>query len=66
MRRGRLPTFGVEEESLLLNPKPGHPSTRAPNILHQFPDRAFTAELATFQMEANTPACRSSDDADHG
>ncbi|MDA3627246.1 glutamate--cysteine ligase [Saccharopolyspora sp. WRP15-2] len=63
MRRGRLPTFGVEEEFLLLNPRTGRPSTRAPEVLRQFPDRAFTAELATFQLEANTPVCRSAEQA---
>ncbi|RKT88459.1 carboxylate-amine ligase [Saccharopolyspora antimicrobica] len=62
MRRGRPPTFGVEEEFLLLHPGTGHPAPHAPEILRQV-GHAFTAELAEFQLESNTPVCRTADEA---
>lgn len=62
MRRGRPPTFGVEEEFLLLHPGTGRPLPHAPEILRQV-GRSFTAELAEFQLESNTQVCRTADQA---
>ncbi|KAA5826099.1 YbdK family carboxylate-amine ligase [Saccharopolyspora hirsuta] len=65
MRRGRPPTFGVEEEFLLLHPGTGRPVPRAPEVLGEVAanGRRFTAELTAFQLESNTPVCRTADEA---
>ncbi|MER7015076.1 glutamate--cysteine ligase [Saccharopolyspora sp. NPDC000359] len=65
MRRGRPPTFGVEEEFLLLAPGTGRPTPHAPHVLREVAGngRTYTAELATFQLEFNTPVCRTADEA---
>jgi carboxylate-amine ligase len=61
-----FPTFGVEEEFLLLDPD-GRPAPRAAEVLRDIAatDGTVTAEFARFQLEANTPVCRTAAEARH-
>ncbi|MEU5851999.1 carboxylate-amine ligase [Saccharopolyspora shandongensis] len=66
------PTFGIEEEFLVLDPGTGRPTPRAADVLREVPAAGsdatsnFTAEFARFQLEANTPVCRTAAEArDH-
>lgn len=62
-----FPTFGIEEEFLLLDPDTGWPAPRAADVLRDIaaPDSVVTAEFARFQLEANTPVCRTAAEARH-
>lgn len=70
MHRGSsLPTFGIEEEFLLLDPGTGRPMPQAADILGDIaaaggePETTLKAEFARFQLESNTPACRTAAEA---
>jgi carboxylate-amine ligase len=53
-----VPTLGVEEEFLLLDPAGGRPVGAAPAVLRLFADEpAFQAELMRFQLETRTRVC---------
>ncbi|MBB5158031.1 carboxylate-amine ligase [Saccharopolyspora phatthalungensis] len=72
-RGSSSPTFGIEEEFLLLDPDTGHPAPRAEDVLGDITaadsaatgpcTAAFTAEFTRFQLEANTPVCRTAAEA---
>ncbi|GAA0527927.1 putative glutamate--cysteine ligase 2-3 [Saccharopolyspora subtropica] len=61
----RLPTFGIEEEFLLLDPGTGRPAARAPEVLADLPpiEGYFSAEFTRIQLEAATSVCRTAAEA---
>ncbi|WP_190813709.1 carboxylate-amine ligase [Saccharopolyspora pogona] len=70
MHRGSpLPTFGIEEEFLLLDTETGRPAPRAAEVLGDIPavegdaTSTFKTEFARFQLESNTPVCRTAAEA---
>ncbi|MFF9351986.1 glutamate--cysteine ligase [Streptomyces sp. NPDC014734] len=64
---GSPPTFGIEEEFLLLDPETGHLAAQAPLVLRGAVPAAgaLTEEITRFQVEAATPVCRSAAQAHH-
>lgn len=61
------PTFGIEEEFLLLRTDTGRPAARAPRVLRSVPAAAstLTEEITRFQLESNTPICHTAEQAHH-
>ncbi|RZU53222.1 carboxylate-amine ligase [Krasilnikovia cinnamomea] len=62
MTARRPPTFGVEEEFLLLDPASGHPVPAAPRLLRLLHGRPGPrAELMRYQLETATRVCDNAD-----
>jgi carboxylate-amine ligase len=52
-----LPTVGLEEELILVDPESFEPASEAERILAALDDPRFTAELRTAQLELVMPVC---------
>ncbi len=55
--QNRLPTIGLEEELILVDPDSLEPAPEAERMLAALDDRRFTAELRTAQLELVMPVC---------
>jgi len=59
----RPPTFGMEEEFLLLDPVRGRPVPAAPSVLRLLQhDPGVQAELMQYQLETATGVCETADE----
>ncbi|MFJ9556101.1 glutamate--cysteine ligase [Nocardiopsis sp. NPDC101807] len=61
----RSPTFGVEEEFFVVDPRTRRILSRAPELLSRtrMPDERLSGEFSRVQVEANSPVCETADDA---
>jgi len=61
----RSPTFGVEEEFFVVDPRTRRILSRAPELLarSRMPDGRLCGEFSRVQVEANSPVCTTADDA---
>ena len=55
--RGLLPTVGLEEELILVDPESFEPAEQAEPLLAALDESRFTAELRTAQIELVMPVC---------
>src|ERR1700730_13207529 len=55
--RSLLPTVGLEEELILVDPESLEPASEAERILAALDDPRFAAELRTAQLELVMPVC---------